>query len=219
MAGAIVGFDPAFASDPSAAVVVGRSKQDRKRLLVARVERWAPQRPRHVRRAAKTEAQRAEVANVVLDGVAALAQAYSAPVVTDQHLPGVVREGLRERGVDRVYVQAWTGRLTTEAFQALRARIVANTIELPQDETLLTELSKLRTRMRAGSQTVSAPRTTTSHMDTALALAAAVYRLETKGVPMRSRTFSSFRSAGQRTIPAPALADLEASMVPQWGMR
>ena len=190
--GAVVGFDPAFAVDPSAAVVVGRSRQDRRRLLVARVERWAPKRSRKARRSAKTTEQRKEVENVVLDGVAALAREYDAPVVTDQHLPRVVSEGLRERGVDRVIVQAWTGALMTQAFKSLRARVVANTIELPKDETLVAELTKIRSRTRSGASTVEVPRTATSHMDSALALAAAVHLLESKGAPRRSRAYSSF---------------------------
>jgi hypothetical protein len=210
---ALVGFDPAFSSDPSAAVVVGRSRQDRRRLLVARVERWAPLRPRHVRRAAKTEAQRAEVANVVLDGVAELARLYHAPVVTDQHLAAVVREGLKDRGVDRVIVAAWTGRTLTEGFQALRARVIANTIELPKDATLLAELTKVRSRNRGGTSRIEVPRTASSHMDTALALVAAVYRLETKGIPRKSRTFSSFRSAGERVPSKSELDALDARLV------
>lgn len=117
---AVVGFDPAFAGDPAAAVVVGRSADDRKRLLVAKVERWLPKRSRSERRAAKSAAEVAEVRDVVLDGVADLASRYRARVVTDQHLSRVVVEGLRERGVDRVRVEAWTGRTLTEAFQAIR---------------------------------------------------------------------------------------------------
>ena len=215
--GCVVGLDPAFSSDPSAAVVVGRSRQDRRRLLVARVERWAPKRPRHARRAAKTPAQRDEVANVVLDGVAALSKLYgNAPVVTDQHLPALVKAGLRERGVDQVIVTAWTGKLLTEAFQAVRARVIAQTIELPRNETLLSELTKVRTRMRSGSSVVEVPRTVSSHMDCALALAAAVLRLETRGVSRPARVSSPFTDRVPRVlVPARGDAELEA----MWGLR
>jgi hypothetical protein len=194
---AIVGFDPAFSSDPSAAVVVGRSPQDRTRLLVARVQRWAPRRSRTARRRAKSEAERKEVENLVLDGVAALAKAYSATVVSDQHLARVVADGLRQRGVDRVVTQAWTGTVLTEAFRAVRARVIADTISLPRDDTLVSELTKIRSRTRAGGSTVEVPRTATSHMDSALALASAVRYLDRKGIPARARTWSSFHQAGR----------------------
>jgi hypothetical protein len=195
---AVVGFDPAFSSDPSAAVVVGRSRQDRTRLLVARVERWAPKRSRTARRRAKSEAERKEVENVVLNGVAALAKEYRASVVSDQHLARVVADGLRQRGVERVVTQAWTGTLLTEAFRAVRARVIADTVSLPRDETLVSELTKIRSRARAGASSVEIPRTATSHMDSALALASAIYYLDHKGTPGRSRTWSSFRVAGDR---------------------
>jgi hypothetical protein len=64
--GAVVGFDPAFSRDPPAAVVVGRARDDPSRMLVCRVERWAPRRSRSARRRAKTDAERREVENVVL---------------------------------------------------------------------------------------------------------------------------------------------------------
>lgn len=210
---AVVGFDPAFAGDPAAAVVVGRSRADRKRLLVAKVERWQPKRSRAQRRAAKSEAEVAEVRDVVLDGVAALAIRYRARVVTDQHLSRVVVEGLRERGVDRVHVEAWTGRTLTEAFQAIRARVVAQTIELPKDETLLLELTKVRSRTRAGASTVEIPRSASSHLDSALALAAAVLRLEKK-TPGRSRGLSSF---GPGFIPERKVEEILAGAT--WSVR
>jgi hypothetical protein len=194
---AVVGFDPAFSSDPAAAVVVGRSRQDRERLLVCRVERWAPKRTRSQRRRAKTEAEVSEVRDAVLDGVARLSAAYGGcPVVSDQHLAAVVREGLRRRGVERVRIVAWTGTSLTEAFRALRARVVADTISLPHDEQLVQELSKIRSRTRAGASVVEVPRTTSSHMDSALALAAGVLQLERKGLPRPGRTWSSFRIGG-----------------------
>ena len=37
----VLGLDPSFSSDPSGIAVVGRSKDDRKRLVVALTERWA----------------------------------------------------------------------------------------------------------------------------------------------------------------------------------
>jgi hypothetical protein len=87
---------------------------------------------------------------VVLDGVAALSKRYGARVVSDQHLARVVADGLRERGVERVVTQAWTGTLLTEAFRAIGARVIADTITLPHDETLVQEPGRIRSRTRAG---------------------------------------------------------------------
>ena len=70
----------------------------------------------------------------------------------------------------------------------------APTIALPRDETLVSELTKIRSRTRAGGSAVEVPRTTTSHQDSALALASAVYFLDSKGVPGRARTWSSFKN-------------------------
>jgi phage terminase large subunit-like protein len=189
-----LGFDPAFAGDPAAAVVVGRSRQDRRRLLVAKVERWQPKRSRTERRAAKTAEQVSEVRDYVLDGVADLAARYrGATIVTDQHLSATVVQGLRDRGHDRVRVEAWTGRTLTEAFQAIRARVIAQTIELPRDDMLAAELARVRSRSRGGaSPTVEVPRTAASHLDSALALAAAVRFLERKTPGRPARGLSSF---------------------------
>ena len=56
--GWLIGLDVAFSRDPSAAVVVGRDPENRKRLLVGHAERWLPKRSRRQRRTAKTEQER-----------------------------------------------------------------------------------------------------------------------------------------------------------------
>ncbi len=157
---------------------------------MAKVERWAPKRSRSQRRRAKTKAETEEIADVVLDGVARLAKRYNAAVVSDQHLPGVVREGLRRRGIDRdrVAIKAWNKNSLNDAFGSLRARIVAGSISLPKDKTLIEELGRIRTRAHSGGNLIEVPRTATSHADTALALASAVLLLDTKGVPRPMRT-------------------------------
>jgi hypothetical protein len=217
--GWVVGFDASFASDPSAAAVVGRRKGERDSLICARVERWLPQRSRRQRRAAKSASERQEVQDLVLDGVAALSKAYGdCPVVADQHLSEVVREGLKSRGVPKVIVQRWSGATVTQACRALRARMVADKISLPADKDLVAELLRIRSKVRSGQAAVEIPRTTTSHCDLAVALAAAVLRLETKGVPARARTYSSFKHAGPRPISDRELEELLARP-PAWGLR
>ena len=119
---------------------------------------------------------------------------------------GLSRTG-SERGVERVETQAWTGTLLTEAFRAIRARVIADTITLPDDETLVLQLGRIRSRTRAGGSAIDVPRSATSHQDSALALANAVLFLERKGVPQRARTWSSFKSrrvvAEDRRTPEP----------------
>jgi hypothetical protein len=96
-----------------------------------------------------------------------------------------------------VIVQAWTEQTLTAAFRALRARVVANTILLRTDETLLAELTRVQSRTRAGQSSVEVPRTSASHMDSALALAAAVHRLDSRGAPAPARTWSAFKQPGR----------------------
>lgn len=190
--GWLIGLDVAFSVDPSAAVVVGRDPESRRRLVVAHAERWAPKRTRKVRRAAKTEEQRLDVARGVLDAVAALSKRFgNCPVVIDQHARLLVESGLKERGVPRVIHRSWTSSSQTEAFRLLRARIYADTISLPIDDQLQRELCRVQERTRGGRSAIELPRSTDGHLDLASAIALAVWELEKRGVPRRSRTFSA----------------------------
>lgn len=192
--GWVLGLDPSFSSDPSGIAIVGRAKDDRKRLLVALTERWQPERTRRQRRAAKTDAERKEVQSVVLDRVAELSRAYGgAPVVSDAHLAGVVREELRARGVERVVISAWNAKTLTQAFRGVRAQVLSASISFPDDTELLAELLRVRTRTRSGQPTIELPRSVSSHCDRAAAVASACLYLETKGIPSRAKTFSSFK--------------------------
>ena len=177
---AVVGFDPSFSVDPSAAAVVGRSSADHSQLVVARVERWLPTKTRR-RRFRQSTGERQEVVDSVLDRVAAIATQYGAPVVTDQHVPATVIEGLRRRGVSRVDVRAWTAQSQTDAFRALRSFVYTGRITLPDDDQLVSELLRLRTKLRAGSSQVEVPRTGADHCDSAVALAAGVAELDRYG--------------------------------------
>jgi phage terminase large subunit-like protein len=209
--GWVLGFDASFSSDPSGIAVVGRRKDDRNALVCAHVERWQPRRTRKERRAAKSAEEKREVEDVVLDRVARLSGQYGdAAVIADQHLSQVVRDGLKRRGVSQVVVQRWSGASVTEAFRALRSLMLADKISLPDDDNLTAELLRIRQRVRSGSLAIEIPRTTTSHCDVAVSVAAAVLRIEQKGVPRRARTFSSFTHAGPRLIPARELDELEA---------
>ena len=135
----------------------------------------------------------------MLDRVAELSRAYGgAPVVSDAHLAGVVKEELRARGVERVVITAWNAKTLTQAFRSIRGLALADSISFPDDAELLGELLRVRTRTRSGQPTVELPRSTSSHCDMAAALAAACLRLETKGVTGRARTWSAFAMARRR---------------------
>jgi hypothetical protein len=191
--GWLIGLDVAFSSDPSAAAVVGRQRENPKRLVVGHVERWQPKRSRMMRRRAKTEQERLDVAASVLDAVAKLSQRFGgAPVVTDQHARLLVESGLKERGVPRVVHRTWSPSSQTEAFRVLRARIYADSIELPIHDQLQRELCRVRERTRAGSSAVELPRSVDGHCDLAAALALAVWELDKKGSPRPARGFSPF---------------------------
>ena len=191
--GWLLGFDAAFSSDPSAAAVVGRDPEHRKRLLVARVARWAPKRSRSERRRAKTEQERLDVASHVLDEVAKLARQYGAPVVVDQHARLLVESGLRERGVPRVIHRTWSSGSQTEAFRLLRGKIYGDAISLPLSEQLQRELCRVRERTRAGASAVELSRTVDGHCDLAAALVLAVWEHERKGSARPLRTSSAVK--------------------------
>jgi hypothetical protein len=220
----LIGLDVAFSSDPSAAVVVGRDPENRKRLVVGHVERWLPKRSRKQRRRAKTEQERLDVAANVLDGVAKLSKAFGGcAVVTDQHARMLVESGLKERGVPRVIHRTWSPSSQTEAFRLLRARIYGDSISLPINDQLQRELCRVRERTRAGSSAIELPRSVDGHCDLAAALALAVWECDRKGVPSRARTWSSFKGRGFRSADSVARNDalvreLQARGVPVNGV-
>jgi phage terminase large subunit-like protein len=187
-AGWLVAFDPSFSIDPSAAAVVGRSRHDREQLLVARVERWLPSASRRVARLQSLVDKQA-ITDRVLDDVAALSASFGhCAVVTDQHLPAVVVEGLKRRGVSKVIVRTWTPQSQTDAFRALRARVYSGRVTLPQCEQLVSELCRLRTKLRAGQSQIEIPRSGGDHCDLAVALASAVHEIDSRGVTAPFRT-------------------------------
>src|SRR5207245_522084 len=118
----------------------------------------------------------------VLDSVAEIANRYDADVVIDQHLPSVVEDELRKRGVHKVTVAAWSAQSRTDAFSALRARAYTGRIEIYDDGVLVAELLRLRSQHRAGTASVVTPRTAGSHCDQAIALACAVYAHDRDGL-------------------------------------
>jgi hypothetical protein len=170
--GWVLGFDAAFASDPAAVAVVGVSRADPERLVCAYVRRWLPPRSRkRIRRSREEDTSRIE--SVIGDVAQVAARFEASRVIVDQHLPGVVVSEFDKHHITAT-VRAWTGGSRTQAAQAVRARIYTRRIELPDSAQLISELSRLRTKYRAGSATVELPKVGDSHCDVAVALMAAV---------------------------------------------
>jgi hypothetical protein len=175
----VLAFDAAFASDPAAVAVVGRSPLGRTRLICGYTQRWLP--PKSRRRLRRSRDEDTRLIESVIADVAAVASRFRARVIVDQHLPGVVVNEFAKHGVHAT-VRAWTAESRTQAAQAVRARIYTQRIELPDDPQLIAELSRLRTKYRAGSATVEIPKVGDSHCDVAVALLAAVGEHDRHGV-------------------------------------
>jgi len=183
-------LDPSFAKDATGLAIVGRDPEDRGRLVLGWAGRWLP--PRQHRRHRRTREEAAEVTDEILDAVAKVLERYGVrEVVTDQHAPGLVVSELAKRGVT-VRVKAWTAASRTEILQALRARVMARSIELydPDGVPLIAELQRLRSRYKAGSSMVEVPRVGDSHGDVALALAAACWEHDRFGFSTGSASVS-----------------------------
>ena len=115
----------------------------------------------------------------MLDGVAAMSVEFGrCGVVTDQQAAAEVLEGLRARGVRRVDVRAWGTDSQTAAFRSLRARVYSEAITLPADEQLVSELCRVRAKLRSGSSQIELPHSGDSHCDMAVAVAAGVLELD-----------------------------------------
>ena len=72
----VLGFDAAFASDPSAVAVVGRSRVDRTHLICGHTQRWLPPRSRRkVRRSRDEDTARIEA---VIADIASIATTFQA---------------------------------------------------------------------------------------------------------------------------------------------
>jgi hypothetical protein len=177
-AGWVLAFDAAFARDPAAIAVVGRSLLDRSNLICGFVQRWVPSKPRGKVRRSRDE-DSAAIESVIRD-VAMVAARYKAKVIVDQHLPTLVVDEFARYGIHAI-VRAWTAESQTQAAQAVRARIYTKRIELPDEPQLLIELARLRTKYRGGSAGIEIPKVGDSHCDIAVALMASVGELDQYG--------------------------------------
>jgi hypothetical protein len=81
--------------------------------------------------------------DVTLDQVAAVIQSYRVrQVLTDQHSAAAILDGLKRRGLT-AQVRDWTNASKYNGFTRLKAALSTRTIELPDDQELISELLNL----------------------------------------------------------------------------
>jgi Terminase large subunit, T4likevirus-type, N-terminal len=148
----VAGLDPAFSSDPFGLALVGRDRADPRRLVLALARAWKPPK----KRPTSSFGERRAVEDATLAEVAAVCLRYRARVVTDQYAAPQILDALRRRGL-RVQARSMTATSKTLAFTELRARLAAGSLELYEQQDLLAELRRLRTRYSAGSASVREP--------------------------------------------------------------
>lgn len=175
-AGWVVGLDVGFRQDRTAAVVLGRDRDNPERLLVAAVRTWEP--------AADKALGVERHATQVLAEVAQLAGEYGATVFCDTYEAETTRARLRQHGVRCETVATGAG-VKGQMYRELAAKIRLGQLELPDHPLLLSELRRLRVDYRGSSPTVQNPRSRADggHGDCASALAQAVYNVASGASP------------------------------------
>jgi hypothetical protein len=166
----VCGLDVGFRQDRSAAVILGRSRDDRERLLVAAIRTWEP-----VSAADKALGVERH-AEYVLSQVAALAQEYRASVFADTYEAETVKARLRRHGVGCDTVSTGAG-VKGSMYRELAAKVRLGQIEIPDHPTLIGELRRLKVDYRGSAPTVQNPRADRGHGDVAAALGMAVFNI------------------------------------------
>ena len=185
----IAGLDPAFAgSDPFGIAVVGRSAEDRKRLVLGYVDGLKP-------RKSYTAEDRSAVTEELMVAVSDVCRRYSAQAVSDQYLAKIVADRLNRDGVT-VRQHSMTSTTKTAIFSEMRARLYGGTLEIFDEPQLVAELRRLRTKFSAGSASIVNPRVGGSHGDRAQALALATYEHRFGGGTGKMRTGQSYGFRG-----------------------
>jgi hypothetical protein len=135
-------------------------------LVLALARSWRPTRQ------ASFEGRR-YVEDQLLAQVAQVCLQYGATKVsTDQYAAQPVIDRLTREGL-HVEAVPMSATSKTQAFAELRARLYNGTLELYENDDLLAELRRLRSKFTAGSASVVNPRVGGSHGDMAQALALA----------------------------------------------
>lgn len=165
--GWICGLDPAVAADTFGIAVVGRSVEDRSKLVLGYIDGLKPAK-------SVTQEERSAVTEALLANVSDVCNRFRATAVTDQHLAKIVQDRLSRDGIS-VRQHNMTATSKTQVFSELRARLYGGTLEIFDEPQLVAELRRLRTKFSAGSASIVNPRVGGSHGDRAQALALATF--------------------------------------------
>jgi phage terminase large subunit-like protein len=178
----VAGLDPAFSNDPFGVAIVGRSRENPRRLVLGAVKAWRPPR----RKAGSFE-EKAAIQEEVMAGISEFLADYGVRVAsTDQYAARPVLDRLSRDGIAarQLTMNATT---KTAIFAELRARLYGGELEVYEHPDLIAELRRLRTKFTAGQAAVINPRVGGSHGDLAQALAMAVYALRGSGSGSRRK--------------------------------
>jgi hypothetical protein len=137
--GYMISVDPAFTGD-TFACLVGHDDTRSGKITLDRVFGWRGTRAAPVQ------------IDVTLDELASISLAYGgAPVVTDQYSAQTIVQGLRARGV-AVFERPWTNEAKVDAVAAVRQRLYAGRLSLPDHRALVAELVTLEQRPTPGGR-------------------------------------------------------------------
>jgi hypothetical protein len=166
-------LDVAFTQDSTGLAVVGRDREDARRLRLVLARRWEPGSHGFAD---------------LLDEVAAACRDHGVRhVYLDQFAAVPVAEGLRRAGLQPSVIPT-TAASKTLMFQALKARIYAGELDLYRHPGLLDELARIETVTTPGAASVRIRRVGSSHGDLATALALAAWKAPPPA--RRSRTIN-----------------------------
>jgi hypothetical protein len=192
--GWVCGADFAWRRDRSAAVVVGRVRDDPERLVVGAIRTYDPPKDLAGGHQGYQES--------VLREVAAFANEYRATIFCDPHESATVRARLQRLGA-RVEIEAMGVGRKGDVFKELARRVRSATVSFPDHPILIGELRRLRVRYGGQHVQIENPRSGGGHGDVANALALAVARADSAGGALagamsRSTPFDNIAVARRR---------------------
>lgn len=181
----VAGLDPSFSSDPAGLAIVAREKANPDRLVLMKACAFLP------RRSQSFEERRAIEDETMAQIIRELKRYRVEEVFTDQFAAASVVDRLARAGIKATSI-AMSAASKTAAYAELRVKLYSGELELYENDDLLAELRRLRSRFTAGSASVVNPRVGGSHGDRAQALAMAVYgRGEVYAQPVAIQTVNN----------------------------